>query len=245
MDSLARQRLQTLLSVDDIVKEVHGVLESKGALNSTYFLFTSDHGFHMGQFCLGPCKRQPYETDIRVPFMMRGPHIKENQVIHELAGIPDVGPTVLELCGLLDRSSLKFDGRSLVPLLEHSEDNVFARKLSTRVSTSAWRSSYLIEYIATESEPKISHGHVLDNGNNTFRGIRVISPTADLDLAYFEFTDPYLDWNFEKPNFFELYNLTADPDQLYNVYSKAEPSLRHWLASEVQKEFTCSGSSCA
>ena len=47
----------------------------------------------------------------------------------------------------------------------------------------------MIEYIATQEAPKINTGHVLDNGNNTFRGLRLIDPATSTDLAYFEFTD--------------------------------------------------------
>ena len=41
---------------DDIVREAHGLVESYGALDNNYFLFTSDHGFHLGQRNLGACK---------------------------------------------------------------------------------------------------------------------------------------------------------------------------------------------
>jgi hypothetical protein len=47
----------------------------------------------------------------------------------------------------------------------------------------------LVEYIATQEWAKISDGHVLDAGNNTFRGMRVIDPSARTNIAYFEFTD--------------------------------------------------------
>ena len=103
-----RARLQTLLSVDDILIELFALLgeaqrgggngcngecngslgeaqrgggvqggaaQGDGALENTYVMLTSDHGFHMGQFCLGPCKRQPYDTDIRIPFLVRGPGV--------------------------------------------------------------------------------------------------------------------------------------------------------------------------
>ena len=62
MDRVYRDRLRTLLSVDDLVD---GVLRRVPNLDETFFIFTSDHGYHMGQFGLTIDKRQPYEFDIR------------------------------------------------------------------------------------------------------------------------------------------------------------------------------------
>ena len=39
---------------------------------------SSDHGYHLGEFSMPIDKRQPYEFDIRVPFILRGPGIPAN-----------------------------------------------------------------------------------------------------------------------------------------------------------------------
>ena len=57
-----RDRLRTLLSVDDLVD---GILNKITDLNNTYVIFSSDHGYHMGQFGLPYDKRHMYETDTR------------------------------------------------------------------------------------------------------------------------------------------------------------------------------------
>ena len=110
-------------------------------------------------------------------------------------------------------------------------------------SRAAWRTAYLIEYIATQESVKEDEwGHVTDAGNNTFRGLRVIDSSRD--LAYFEFTDVAADWNFTAPQFFELYNVRADPDQLVNIWPEAAAELRAELARRLRHQYGCAGASC-
>ena len=133
MDRLARARLQTLLTVDDTMRTIAAVLAEHDATDNTFVMFTSDHGFHIGQHCLGACKRQPYDTDIRVPLLVRGPGISAGSVVQALAGIPDLAPTILALAarrgrpatgsgasagaGARENAAVVRDGESLLPLL--------------------------------------------------------------------------------------------------------------------------------
>ena len=121
-----------------------------------------------------------------------------------------------------------------------------------------WRDAYLVEYFATQEGVKSSAGHILDAGNNTFRGLRIIgsgsgSPHLEHfesawwggDLAYFEFTDVEADWGFERPSFFELYDMLSDPAQLHNVYAAAPVALRDNLAARVRAQYGCVASACS
>ena len=57
-----------------------------------------------------------------------------------------------------------------------------------------------MEYIATQAEVKVNlWARVSDNGNNTFRGLRVVDRARNFDWAYFEFSDPYARPPFSLP----------------------------------------------
>ena len=63
VDEIFRNRWRTLLSVDDLVDSVLGRLSSmSGLLEKTVVIFTSDHGYHLGNYGLPLDKRMPYDT---------------------------------------------------------------------------------------------------------------------------------------------------------------------------------------
>ena len=63
--------------MDDLVESIMNALNETDLLDDTYIMFSSDHGYHTGQFSLPYDKRQPYEFDLRIPLLMRGPGVKE------------------------------------------------------------------------------------------------------------------------------------------------------------------------
>jgi N-acetylglucosamine-6-sulfatase len=129
--NLYRQRLRSMLPVEDLLRQVIATLEQSGELNNTYIFFTSDNGFHQGQHRLvGGDKKTPYEEDIGVPLMVRGPGIPANAVREELVINNDLAPTIAELAGASTPAFV--DGSSFAPLLSSSPP-------------STWRSAFLEE----------------------------------------------------------------------------------------------------
>ncbi len=47
IDAFYKNRMRSLRSVDDIVATLHAEIEMAGRLDTTYFVFTGDHGLHM------------------------------------------------------------------------------------------------------------------------------------------------------------------------------------------------------
>jgi len=114
IDDVYRLRVQSMQAVDEMIGALISTLEELGIIENTYIIFTSDNGFHMGQHRLKPGKAHPYEEDILVPFVIRGPGISAGTSVDKhLTGNIDFAPTVAELAGVIPPDYV--DGSSLVP----------------------------------------------------------------------------------------------------------------------------------
>ncbi|TNM92086.1 hypothetical protein fugu_019098 [Takifugu bimaculatus] len=126
LDNAYRKRWQTLASVDDMVEKLVEKLKSIDELNNTYIFYTSDNGYHTGQFSLPIDKRQLYEFDIRVPLLVRGPGIAPNQTVEAPVLNIDLAPTILDICGF-NVSLANVDGQSFLSQMAPSLRNGTAR----------------------------------------------------------------------------------------------------------------------
>ena len=72
---LYRQRMESLLAVDEGVAAIMQALQQTGELDSTLVIFTSDNGYFHGEHRVPAGKVLVYEPSIRVPLLMRGPGI--------------------------------------------------------------------------------------------------------------------------------------------------------------------------
>ncbi|GFO01069.1 N-acetylglucosamine-6-sulfatase-like [Plakobranchus ocellatus] len=135
VDENYRQRHRTLLSVDDMVEGVVNKLKDMGVLDNTYIFFSSDNGFHLGQFSLPIDKRQLYDFDIRVPLIVRGPGVKPNVTSAEAVMSIDLAPTFLDITGT--NIPAQFDGMNLSPLLHPKQMNSALHNQEEAMSSSS------------------------------------------------------------------------------------------------------------
>ncbi|CAK1599996.1 unnamed protein product [Parnassius mnemosyne] len=133
-DLLMTKRLQTLQSVDMAVERVYQELKALGELDNTYLVYTSDHGYHLGQFGLVKGKSFPFEFDIRVPFLVRGPGVEPGTVVDDIILNIDLAPTFLDMGGVDPPPHM--DGRSLLPLLQPRR---------RRQAAAHWPDTFLVE----------------------------------------------------------------------------------------------------
>lgn len=112
-----RAAVQAYLASSTFVdQQVGRVLEALAAgphAENTVVVLFSDHGFHLGEKERW-AKRSLWEESTRVPLVIAAPGY-EPGVTDRPAGLIDLYPTLLEICGLAPQAGL--EGRSLVPLM--------------------------------------------------------------------------------------------------------------------------------
>ena len=236
-NSLFIKRVQSTQAVDELVAEVVHLLEGSGQMDNTYVIFTSDNGFHMGEHGISAGKGLPYEEDIHVPFMIRGPGIKPNTEITQMVTNIDIAPTIAEMTGA--RTAEFVDGRSAMTLLFPQNNQ-----------TLKWRKGFLIEmgYGDTPQSSVIQQVSFFNSDppfglkdpdayydrstsrieDVSFRGIRTEK------FVYVEYVNGEI----------EYYDLTADPFELNNLAKSLDASVLASLHSWLEELKTCSAEAC-
>jgi len=105
-----------LFGVDREIGRMRDELEKQGMAENTVIIFTSDHGFYLGERGLAG-KWFAHEESIRIPLLIHDPRNrrKREQPLTELVLNIDMAPTILSYAGLSAPDQMQ--GRSLTSLL--------------------------------------------------------------------------------------------------------------------------------
>jgi arylsulfatase A-like enzyme len=222
LDRLYRLRLQSLQAVDEAIAGLVQTLEATGELDNTFIVFTSDNGFHMGQHRLLASKYTPYEEDLRIPLIVRGPGVRAGAEVDAFVENLDLAPTLAQLAGAT--LPVPPDGRSFAPLL---------RKPQTPPAT--WRRLVFLEQFDFVEPPEEAPASVREpadgsGGQEHVSHLGLRTPT----YKFVEYADGEL----------EYYDLVHDPDELNNLAGTLDADRLRRLRERVQALSTCSGRSC-
>lgn len=105
--------------IDLEVGRIVAALESRGILDDTVIVFSSDHGDYLGDHGLSG-KGSYYEGSCHVPMLVRHPDIAEARVSSDLVTLTDVTATIVSLAGCLPPSYM--DARPLTGIGIHGEE---------------------------------------------------------------------------------------------------------------------------
>jgi len=100
--------------VDAMMGEILAALERTGLAESTYVIFTSDHGenaLEHRQFY----KMNFYESSARIPLIVAGPDVRHGAEVTAPVSLVDIYPTLMDMAGIAQPDGL--DGHSLMPEL--------------------------------------------------------------------------------------------------------------------------------
>ena len=142
-----RAQLKSLQSVDDLVGAVVDELRNAGKLENTVIIYTSDNGFEYGNHRLVG-KNSVYEASIKVPLVVKGPGVPQNETRSQLVNNLDVVATIEEIAGLAP--GMVPDGHSLTPALLDGK--------------APWRSAIIVEggmdvsAVRTATRKYVHHG---------------------------------------------------------------------------------------
>ena len=126
-----------IANIDDNVGQFREFLDDEGLTDNTIFIFTTDNGTSSGDkvFNAGMRGRKGSEFDggHRVPFFVHWPEggLTGGRDVEPITAHVDVVPTLLDLCGIDSPEGVKFDGRSLKPLLTNAAQGWGERMLIT------------------------------------------------------------------------------------------------------------------
>ena len=122
-DALRREYMQAYHAcvsfIDAQIKIVLDSLKESGQWENTIVIFTSDHGYHLGDHFLWG-KVTLFDIGAKVPFIVHAPGLTKAGTRSEaMVELIDIYPTLAQLTGLTPPGHLQ--GASLRPLLDHPE----------------------------------------------------------------------------------------------------------------------------
>lgn len=199
LDTDFNLRVEAVQAVDDLIGRLFATAAELGIDKRTYFVFSSDNGYHMGDHMLHAGKETAFDTDINVPLIVVGPSVPAGVTVDHIVENIDLCPTFAELSGTAAPATA--DGRSLVPFLNGQ-------------GVSDWRNVALIEHHGPELDPRDPNDP--DNEDrvappNSYEAIRMA------DSVYVEYQDGES----------EYYDLSKDPYETDNTAASLTPAQVH------------------
>jgi arylsulfatase A-like enzyme len=215
MEHNYRRRAQSVLAIDALVARVRAALSEAGQTDSTFFVFSSDNGYHMGEHDMKGGKQTAYDADIRVPLVVVGPGVPAGRTYDEIVQNIDLCPTFEEIGGVPVPTSV--EGRSLLPLI-HGAD------------VPEWRTLTLIEHRHTETDSTDPDSPAQRSGDPpSYEALR------SARSLYVEYDDG------EK----EYHDREADPGEVVNTFAALPPEQQSSLAASLAAVKDCQdGASC-
>ncbi len=111
------QRFVNLIQyMDKLVGKLMTKADGLGIYEDTYFIFCGDNGTAV------TAKDRGVERGVHVPYVVKGPGVKQRGATDELTDFADIAPTLLDIAGVEHPADFPFDGKSQLPFLTGKTD---------------------------------------------------------------------------------------------------------------------------
>lgn len=162
--------------IDDQIGLILKTLEETGLAENTIVIFTSDHGFHLGEHGMWS-KISLFEQSTRVPLIVKIPGVTKGDVTDAIVELVDLYPTICQILDLPFPHD-KLEGISILPVIEDPE-----REWKKGAFTTCKQGKYLGRSVRTESHRYTEWIEFADKDNDN-------APVKFTELYNLE-TDPY------------------------------------------------------
>jgi arylsulfatase len=88
-----------LVHLDEQLGRIFAALRSAGRLDSTYVIFTADHGELLGDHGFYTKEERHYDACVRIPLYIRGPGLLSGAADDGIVQHEDICPTILDMAG--------------------------------------------------------------------------------------------------------------------------------------------------
>jgi len=87
-------------------------LDRHNLIEDTFIIFTTDHGYHFGEWTLNSAKATAYDTDVHIPLLVRGPGVAKGSSTEEPVSLIDIAPSMMEIAEIKQPQNM--DGKSFL-----------------------------------------------------------------------------------------------------------------------------------
>ncbi len=212
-----KDHYRAVYGVDENIGRVLDFLDRAGQAENTLVIYTSDNGYFLGEHGWYD-KRFMYEPSLRVPLIVRYPRAggPRGHVAPEMVLNIDFAETILEAAGVHPAATMQ--GRSLLPLVDGRAPRDWRRSMYYTYFENSW----VLHGKGKEAMSDPSFAYFTAHRVSPHRGIR----TERHKLIQY----------YSEGNYWELFDLEKDPDELRNVYTDpAYASVVRNLKSELQR----------